>query len=403
MSNRKLFKEASFALSLTVFGGLVTGTIWAGLDQTLASLAGLIAIVPVIGQMRGNISGIFTSRIGTGLHLGSIQPTLRKRSKEFNNTVLMNLSLSFITPIWVGFIVYLLHFIAGGKTTFLHFLFVSIIAGIVSAFIQIFLALFIAFQIFKRGMDPDVLAYPLLSMIADVTTAVAILIGFTVDRSITEQLPWVVRFFLELVGIFSLISFLLIIFSRPIRSKLEFELFNLLGESVPVVWSAVIIGGFVGIIMDGSIPYNGVILVLPIYMAYTGSMGAIIGSKFTTAYYLGSLSSREGKLDTYLFTPLILLLIGLLLSTGLGLVGYFLSQVLGYGLPKPDLLSFVIICWATGLVTTVFSIFNALVVGNITFQRGIDADNIIVPLTSTIGDLVAVVTIVIAINVLLLF
>ena len=52
------------------------------------------------------------------------------------------------------------------------------------------------------------------------------------------------------------------------------------------------------------------------------------------------------------------------------------------------------ICWLTGLITTLFSIINSLLVGNITFQRGIDADNVIVPFTSTIGDLVAIISLV---------
>ena len=57
-------------------------------------------------------------------------------------------------------------------------------------------------------------------------------------------------------------------------------------------------------------------------------------------------------------------------------------------------------CWVSGFIATIFSISNSLIVGNISFQRGIDADNIIVPLTSTLGDLVAVISIVLILSVL---
>ena len=64
----------------------------------------------------------------------------------------------------------------------------------------------------------------------------------------------------------------------------------------------------VGIILNTSLQYGSLILILPIYMAYTGNLGAIVGSKFTTAYYLGSLETREGKIDTYLITPISLII-----------------------------------------------------------------------------------------------
>ncbi|MHA2362868.1 MAG: magnesium transporter [Candidatus Hodarchaeales archaeon] len=400
-TDRKLFQEALFALGISVFGGLFTGILWADISQKLAIFVGILALIPVIGQMRGNISGIFTSRLGTGLHLGSIEPSIRNRSKELNNTLIMNILVSFFTPIWVALIVYILHFISGGTTEFYHFFIIALFAGIISASIQMILTITIAFGIYKGGRDPDVLAYPLLSATGDVITAIGIIGGIYVDQHVFHLQSHMMRFIVEIFSLFLLAFFLIITLSRPIRSRLEFDIFNLLSEAVPVVFLAVIIGAIVGIVMEGNITYAGILLILPSYMAYTGSMGAIIGSKYTTAYYLGLLDTRSGKINTYLQTPVILIVIGIILSTLLGIIGYYVAIFFDLDLPKPDMFSFLFICWITGVLTTLFSIFNSLLVGNITFQHGIDADNVIVPFTSTIGDLVAIITIVLALSLIL--
>ena len=386
--SKKFFTESFLALSVTILGGLVTGMIWSSLYNTFIVLAGIIALIPVIGEMRGNISGIFTSRLGTGMHLGFIFPSLSKRTKELNTSLLMNIILSLIIPIWVGIVVYLFHYLGGGTTPLFRFIFIGLLGSVLAGSAQIIITLLIAFNVYKRGMDPDIVVYPILSLIADIITAIAIFISFKIENLIFSYLSF------ELFSIFILASFLIVIFSKPIRSKIEFELINLLAEAVPVMLITVIIGAIVGIILDDSIPYQGIILILPVFMAYTGSMGSIVGSTFTTAYYLGSPMRQY-----YITTPIILIIVGSLLSILLGLLSYSISNFLGFSLPNNNLISYLGICLFTSLFTTGFSILNSLILGNVTFKRGMDADNIIVPMTSTIGDLIAILSMVLLLSV----
>lgn len=403
---QKLFREAIVGLSITVFGGLLTGILWSQLtnilqtDPALFTIIGIFALIPVIGQMRGNISGIFISRLGTGLHLGTIHPSLKNRSNELNNTILMNILISLFSPIWVAIIVFIFDKLNRGNIAFYTFIFIAMIAGIISASLQIILALIVAFSIFRSGRDPDVLAYPILSATGDVITAIGMIGSIFLFQSYFEFENGVFTDIISLFSILFLVVFLVIIFSRPIRSRLDFNIFNLLAESIPIIFIATIIGAVVGILTTNLGSYPGIILLVPVFMAYTGSLGAIVGSKFTTAYYLGALNTKEGKISIYIETPLVLFAIGLFLSTILGIIAYNLSIFLAFDLPpNTDLIRFLSICWAAGLITTLFSIFNSLLVGNISFQRGIDADNIIVPITSTFGDLVAILTIITTITI----
>jgi cation transporter-like permease len=105
---------------------------------------------------------------------------------------------------------------------------------------------------------------------------------------------------------------------------------------------------------------------------------------------LGTLQSEKGRKNVYFIEPLIIFIIGLFLSTILGLVAYSLSILLDLSLPNRNFLSYLIICWVAGIITTGYSIISSLIVGNIVFRKGIDADNVIVPFSSTTGDLIAI-------------
>ena len=190
---------------------------------------------------------------------------------------------------------------------------------------------------------------------------------------------------------------LVIIFSKKARkiAKLNYDFFNLLKESIPIIMVSIIIGGTVGIILNNGISDAGILLILPIYMSFTGAVGSVIGSKFTTSYYLGSLSTYHGKIETYVVSPLILITVGICLSTALGIVAFNLSSFLSFKLASSvTITNYVISCILIGITTTSLAIILALVLGNFTFRWGLDADNVIVPLSTTLGDLIAIVSVI---------
>lgn len=395
----KFFRESLIALGITVFGELITGNLWASFYSEFIIIAGIIALIPVIGENRGNISGIFTSRLGTGLHLGTMKPSFRERSKELNNTILMNIILTLSLPIWTSFVVFSFHYLSGGTTSYFDFLFVGIGASLILVCIQPILTLSIAFLVYIKGFDPDVVVYPVTSVIADIMTSLAIYIVIAIEisffRSNSLTIP---ETFVEFIAVSYFIGFLLFIFIRPIRNRfnISFDLVNLLREALPVIMVSIIIGSIAGSILDNTVTYTGILLILPIFMSFTGAIGSVIGSKFTTNYQLGMLSTKNGKIDMYIISPLLLILVSFILSTFLGVVAYEITLQSHYSLPAhTTMISFIISCSLIGVMTALLSILLAIFLGIITFARGLDADNIIVPLLTTVGDLIAIITVVV--------
>ncbi|MHA1982768.1 MAG: magnesium transporter [Candidatus Hodarchaeales archaeon] len=372
---------------------MVTGSLWALIIPIIASIVGILTLLPVIANMRGNLSGIFSSRLGTGLNLGVIKPKFSERTKDLNKTIISNIIASLFTPIWVSFIVWIFHsVITGSSTSFGSFIIIALSASIFSLTLTIPITILFSFNIFNRGIDPDVLGYPLLSNIADIITVAGIIVGFYVNSLFYDVFLEKFSFIFEFISIFILLSFLIYTFGRS-KTRNQFEVFNLLYEIIPVLFFVSIIASLAGIIFNSNIQYTGIILIIPVFMAYTGATASIIGSRYTTAYFLGSLQSEKGRRNVYFIDPLIIFCIGIVLSTLLGLIAYSLSSLLNLTLPNKNLLTYLIICWITGIITTSYSIISSLIIGNIVFKKGIDADNIIVPFSSTTGDLIAILAI----------
>ena len=130
-------------------------------------------------------------------------------------------------------------------------------------------------------------------------------------------------------------------------------------------------------------------------MSYSGAAGSVIGSKFTTSYHLGGLTTKSGKLDMYVISPIILILVCVFLSSVLGVVAFTLSGYLNFVLPPSvTMFNYMLACCLIGIITTILAIIIALILGNVTFRRGLDADNVIVPISTTLGDFIAIISVV---------
>lgn len=394
----KFFRESIIALGITVFGELITGSLWGSFYAKFILIAGIIALIPVISENRGNISGIFTSRLGTGLHLGSIKPSLTKRTKELNNTILMNIVLTLSLPVWTSLVVFTFFTVGGGSTTFFQFFLIAFGTAFILVFVQPILTVLISFIVYRKGLDPDVVVYPVTSVIADVLTTIALYISVSIEVSFfptsnTDIIEKVV----ELTVLTYFLILLVIVFSRKFRNrvKITFEFLDLLKESLPIIMISIMIGATVGIILNNQITDASILLILPIYMSFTGAVGSIIGSKFTTSYYLGSLSTNRGKIEMYISSPLILIIVGMFLSTALGIVAFNISSYLNFSLANSvTIVNYVLSCILIGIVTTSMAIVLALTLGNVSFKWNLDADNVIIPLSTTLGDLIAILSVI---------
>ena len=162
-------KEGILALSFNI-GGILAGFIVAsqlGIFQ-LASWA--IALYPAILSARGVISGLFSGRLSTALHLGTIHSKLRGNTDEFYLLFKAIIVLTLETSLIMSFFSIVIGFFFWGVTIFdtINILIVvsaTMLLGIINSVISTFFA----FSSFRKGLDTDVVLYPIMSTVADIT------------------------------------------------------------------------------------------------------------------------------------------------------------------------------------------------------------------------------------------
>lgn len=174
----KNFFEIFSSQIVSMLGGLLAGTLLAFYTNDLLLLPGMLIMLPGFLEMRGNISGSFSSRLSSGLFLRIIKP-----GKETGRIVKGNLIASFVLAIAVSFFLGLLAFsftyIATG-TVFFRILIIPIIAGIIANSIEIPLTLFLTFYLFRKGHDPNNIMGPFITSTGDVTSIASLLVAMVI-------------------------------------------------------------------------------------------------------------------------------------------------------------------------------------------------------------------------------
>jgi len=165
---RHIFFETFPILFITMIGSLFAGIVLGGMEQTLEALPGLIAVVPSFLDMRGNIYGALGSRLSTGLHQGIINPEFNKNpnlihavSAALTNSVLMSLFLSiaaWMILTWLGFEVMSISVLVS----------ITVVAGFLSGLILTIILLISVFLGFKKGLDPDNIVGPVMTISGDI-------------------------------------------------------------------------------------------------------------------------------------------------------------------------------------------------------------------------------------------
>ncbi|MFX0198599.1 MAG: magnesium transporter [Candidatus Hodarchaeota archaeon] len=173
----EFWREATLALLILVLVDAIAGTALGESKDIFLSIPGLLILVPAVAEMRGNISGILAGRLSTALHLGSIYPKLRGNTIEFQDNVIATAVLSVLTPIGVGIIAFFFsRLFAFDKSASLGmFVLVSLCAGVISGVLQTIITIIFAFITYKRGLDPDIVVYPILSSIGDIITILSLI------------------------------------------------------------------------------------------------------------------------------------------------------------------------------------------------------------------------------------
>ena len=129
------------------------------------------------GGGHGNIYGALGSRLSTGIHLGIIIPAL-KRNPNLINVSSVSLVNSVVISIVIAIFAYLFLIALGMESIPIWALIlISLIAGVISGIILLLVVILFGFFGYRKGIDPDNLLSPTVTITGDIFSILALLLA----------------------------------------------------------------------------------------------------------------------------------------------------------------------------------------------------------------------------------
>lgn len=358
------FSALFLCLFLDFFAGAFLGKFF---KKIMIEYPIILVILPGLMGLRGNIYGSLASRFTTMLHLGEMNPTLKDKNVVKNIFISILLSLLPVTILWLVGVIKVREVgiaVAVFLIVITSTIFTSLLLGYSTA-----LATIIPF---KKGVDPDAVAAPIVTSIADLIT-IPLLVGF---MFLYEDTPKTFYFLLVLAIILSLIV------GKGFKiGEQERKVFV---EVLSIVGVLAFISSISGTLLES---YSDIIhasiifsVMYPAILDSTGNLGSVIGAKTSTRIHLGEIEKLFNKttvIEISLYTILAAILGVLANLIAIGVVKLTLHTHIGF--VKPFLLLYPLL--AFGVMWMAY--FLA-----ITFDRlGLDPDNATVPTITTLADI----------------
>ncbi|HDI73422.1 MAG TPA: hypothetical protein ENF57_00235, partial [Candidatus Korarchaeota archaeon] len=182
---RKIVPQALIS-AIYGFGDILAGTI---LWMYFPSDVGWAAILypPLMGA-RGAIAGSIVGRLTSSLNIGIVEPNWSRGNERLWEIISTGVSASLLASVMVLAPFLFISTSAG----FLTLIFVSLITVSGSTLLLIPLNLLVSFEVFKRGLDPDIVVYPLMSTAADVVVTALYIYSVRAGTKITSMVALLV-------------------------------------------------------------------------------------------------------------------------------------------------------------------------------------------------------------------
>ena len=163
------YRETLPVLLLSAVGGLFAGAVLGGMEAELERVAGLIVLVPALLATRGNVYGSLGARLGSALHQGLVEPRFTTGDRRLNAAVVASMTNGVLVSAFAAVLAFALLVGLGRRPAGLATLVaIAVIAGLVSGFLLTLAVVSVVFVGYRRGLNPDTLAGPVVTTTGDV-------------------------------------------------------------------------------------------------------------------------------------------------------------------------------------------------------------------------------------------
>ena len=373
-----LLKEALVAFSFDAFG-IFAGFIFASYLGAFQLAAWVIALYPSVLTGRGIINGILSGRLGTALHLGTIKPQFRENTDRFYMLFRSIIVITLQTSVLLGLASLLFGSLLWGITAIDYLnIFVIILATMSIGMVTSLITMQVAFFSFRKAWDPDVIVYPVMSTVADIVMTIC----FVIVLSLFFQFGFFGQIAVALFGL-TLVIITLAILPKCIHDK---QFIKTIKETMSTLLIISVIVNVTGTVLRQISETIGsrkeIYTVYPALIDTVGDVGSVVGSTATTKLVLGLVNPVFSSIKKH--APRILATWAA--SLIMFIVYAFMSLLLQAGPLNSGFLRLILLLLTTNLIAVFIIVLVSFAIAIATFRKGLDPDNFVIPIESTLAD-----------------
>jgi|Deesub1362A_J573_1020465.scaffolds.fasta_scaffold00052_144 mgtE-like transporter len=372
-----LITQGFVALFICALADIIAGISLGVIEDYLKILPGLLVLIPGAIAMRGNIYASLGARMGSYLHTGELSPDLRER-EIFNQFLLASFTQTLVLSTLLAFIAKGVMILFGMPSISLWCLiFISICGGVLAGIFLFVATILISTTSFKKGWDPDNVTTPLITAIGDITTVPSIFLVTLIAMNIPHLLDTFSFMFFAICGL-SLLASIKFSLSRTIVL-----------QTLPIFLGCALLSTFSGLVLEKNIEYliafSVMFLVVPVFNEEGGNFGSILAARLSSSVRMGLLKPKliPEKETIGMFSALLLL--SLIVFPLIGILAHAIGVVIGF--ESPGLLRLILVCLGAGIIITVMSNIIAYYTTYLSVRRGLDPDNVVIPIITACMDI----------------
>ena len=369
--------EEFLALTIATLGNFVTGTIFGLGSRLVHAKPSILIVAPATMAMRGNVYSSLGSRLGSLLHLGHIEPKISKNPILIDN-ISSVLAQTATMGIYLGLISSAIYFILTGRNDFVDLTFMCSLTGLLALPLMLLITFGITFLTYLKGLDPDNFSAPIITFTGDAISLPLLLTSTYLVLRLTYNAK--IAFLTIIAIVFVFILSYIFLLGRSYLKKIIYE-------SLPVLALCGMLEMVAGLALIVNVEHilrnAGVLTIVPGFLEDGGAIGGILAAKISTKLHLGDIEPRILPSKPVIEEFLKAYVVSMVMFPIIGVYGYFISKVLNLNVPSLSVL--IAVTFTSGLILTLFISILVYVVSIISFNKGIDPDNVTIPIvTSTI-------------------
>ena len=372
-----MFKETSLTFSFGL-GGLFAGLMFASQLGIFELAPWVITLYPIVTSAKGVGSGLLSGRLSTGLHLGTIYPRFFENTKSFYKLIEALIVLTLVTSVTICAISLVFGTLFWGITLADFPAILSIVVATMALGLLLsFLTIKVSFISFERGLDPDVFVYPVMSTVADIFITLCYIAVINVFFfGVVGQ--W-------FIGLACLIP-VVIVFYLLSKNLHETEFIKTLKESLVTMLFVSLLVNITGTVLLGISKF--ISERVEIYTIYTaligmiGNVGSVVGSTATTKLALGLLAPSFSSMRNHAKSIFSAWAASIIMFIILALMSLSIHRLFSFS-SFYSLFSIVLVANVLAVAAIVILTYSISI---LTFKRGLDPDNFVIPVESSLAD-----------------